>query len=309
MFSPQDRALAELAASQHGIFTLADARTCGLTHGQIDWRVTHGWSVVYEGVFRMPGATPTTRGDLLASCLAASEPVAVSHRSAAALYDLPGGRNDLKEITCRRWRRSQREGLVVHESTRFEAVDITEIDLIPVVTAERLVLELAGIWPSANFVEKVIQAARRKRLITYESTLATFERLARRGLRGARATRIALERWDPTRKPTESDMETMLIQVLRDHDLPEPTTQFEVYDEHGSFVARTDAALPGWRITFEYQSKQEHSNEFQLLQDDRRRNAIIAVGYYPLAARYEDLRTGGERLVAEVRRLMRRRAS
>jgi hypothetical protein len=47
----------------------------------------------------------------------------------------------------------------------------------------------------------------------------------------------------------------------------------------------------------EYQSKAEHLDEFQNLRDDRRRNAILAAGYFPLAARYEDLLHGGDVLV------------
>lgn len=309
MFTAEDRTLSRIASLHHGVFSLSDAREAGLSESAILRRQRSMWIPLHEGVYRFPGAVPTWRGDVLAACLAATPPVAASHRSGAALYDLPGGRSDLVEITCRRWLRTQKPGLIVHESRRFDERDITEVDGIPVVTAERLVLDLAGIWPSANFVEKVLQAARRKQLITYESTRETFERHARQGIRGVKAMRIALERWNPTLKPTDSDMETMLVQVFREHDLPELVTQFEVRDEQGRFVARADAALPDWKITFEYQSKQEHSNEFQLLQDDRRRNAIIAAGYHPLAARYEDLRTGGALLVAEVRRLMRRRAS
>jgi hypothetical protein len=44
-------------------------------------------------------------------------------------------------------------------------------------------------------------------------------------------------------------------------------------------------------------------------RDDRRRNAIIAAGYFPLAARLEGLRSGGQRLVADIRRIARRAAS
>ena len=282
MFTKADQELARVAATKHSIFTLADARRVGLTHGQIDRRVADFWTSIHEGVFRVPGATPTWRGDLLAACLAATRPVAASHRSGAALYELPGARGDLVEITCRRWLRTQKPGLLVHESRRFDERDITQVDGIPVVTPERLVLDLAGIWPSPNFVEKVLQAARRKRLITYESTSETFERHARKGIRGVKAMRTALERWNPTTQPTDSEMETLLVQVMREHDLPELVTQFEIRDEQGRLVARTDAALSHWKITFEYQSKQEHSTEFQLLQDDRRRNAIIAAGYYPL---------------------------
>ena len=64
-----------------------------------------------------------------------------------------------------------------------------------------------------------------------------------------------------------------------------------------------------WPIIIEYESKQEHSDEFQLARDDRRRNAIIAAGYHPISARYVDIRNGGHVLVSELRRLMRRLAS
>jgi hypothetical protein len=177
------------------------------------------------------------------------------------------------------------------------------------VTVERLILELAGLAPFPDSIERVIHAARRKRLITYTSTLETFNRLAGRGLRGVQALRVALDRWDPTSPPTESDMETWLIQVLRAHGLPEPETQFVVRDRSGNFVARADAALSQWRITIEYQSKQEHLDEFQSLRDDRRRNAVMAAGYFPLAVRAEDLRTGGERIVGQIRDIARRSAS
>jgi hypothetical protein len=101
----------------------------------------------------------------------------------------------------------------------------------------------------------------------------------------------------------------MLTQVLREHGLPEPTTQFQVLDKFGNLVATTDAALPKWKITVEYQSKQEHLDEFQSLRDDRRRNAILAAGYFPLAARVEDLRAGGRVLVEQIQELIRIQAA
>jgi hypothetical protein len=304
MLTEGDQNVAKLSAGQHGVFTYADALAAGLSRRQLARRV-HEWERVHDGVYRMPGVVPSWRGDLLAACLAATYPAAISHRSGAALRGLPGGRDDIVEITTRRWLRTQKSGLVVHESTRFDERDITVLDGIPVVTTERLILELAGIWRSVNFVETVIQAARRKRLITYASTRATFDRLARRGVKGVAVMRAALERWNPQNAPTESDMETMLIQILREHGLPEPVTLFVVRDEHGNFVARTDAALPLWRITIEYQSKQEHTDEFQLEKDDHRRNSVIAAGWKPLAARYSDLRNGGHALVRDIRALMR----
>jgi hypothetical protein len=305
MLTDGDRQLSAWASQQDGVFTYAQALEAGLTVRQADWRALHLWERVHVGVFRIRGAPPTWTGDLRAASFAATPPCAVSHRAAAQMYDVPGGRN-LVEITCRRWKRARRPGLVVHESTRLETVDITTIDAIPVVCPELMILELASLWPSVNFIERVIHAARRKRLITFQSTHETFDRLERRGLRGVGAVRIALDRWDPTAEPTESDMETLLLQILRDHGLPEPVTQFIVRDEAGRFIARTDLGIPQWHITIEYESTQEHSNELQLARDDRRRNAIAGAGYWPLSARYADLKAGGHQLVAEIRRIARR---
>ena len=104
-------------------------------------------------------------------------------------------------------------------------------------------------------------------------------------------------------------METLLFQTMRAHGLPEPVLQYEVYDQNGLFVARTDAALPQWKITVEYQSMQEHLDEFQNAADDRRRNKILAAGFSPLVARVGDLRTGGYGLVEEIRAVARLRSS
>jgi very-short-patch-repair endonuclease len=301
MFNLADQELAAFAAGHHSVFTKKDAWDAGLSHGQIDRRVADVWVHVHDGVYRMPGVKPTWKGFLLAACRAATDPSAISHRSAGGIYEFPGGSTELIELTCARWLRPRRSGVIVHESSRIDERDIQELDGLPIMRPERVVLELAGLRPSPRYIEAVIHAARRKRLITYESTLEVFNRHARRGVRGVQALRSALEQWDPAQRPTDSDMETWLLQMLRDRGCPEATTQFEVLDRHGLFVARVDAALPEWRIAIEYDSKQEHSDEFQIEHDARRRNRIIAAGYSPLVARHRDLRTGGHELYAEIK--------
>ncbi len=230
----------------------------------------------------------------------------MSHRAGAVFYELPGRRDDQLEITCPRWTRTVESGLIVHESRRTPEQDVTVIDGIRIATPELTVLHLASLQPSPNYVEAVIHAARRKRLISYDSMHETFLRHARRGLKGVAATRIALERWNPANAASESEMETLLFQTMRAHGLPELVLQFEVLDHNGVFVARTDAALPQWKITIEYQSIQEHLDEFQVAADDRRRNRILAAGYFPLVARIGDLRSGGHELAEQIRAVARR---
>jgi very-short-patch-repair endonuclease len=303
-----DERLDRIAAQRHGVFTIADARSAGSSHGQIDRRAREKWTRIHDGVFRIRGAPSTWRGELVGATAAAGADAAVSHRAAAALYALPGGRDDLIELTCKRWQRSVQVGLIVHESRRLDELDIQEVDGIRVTRPERTVLDLASCSPSPHYLELVVQSARRQRLLTYESTLEMFGRHARRGLRGVRALRSVLDSWDPASRPTESEMETRLLQVLRQNDLPTPTTQFEVRDAAGRIVARADAAYPDARIVIEYDSKQEHSDEFQLSRDARRRNALQASGCIVLSARYADLTSGGTQLCRQIRGIMRRSA-
>jgi hypothetical protein len=301
-----DKALAERAALHDSIFTTDDALECRLERWQIEYRARNVWKRLYPRVFLMPGAPLTWKGELRAACFAGEPHATLSHRTAAKLYDLPGGRGDLVEVAWPRWRRSQTSNLIVHESTLIHPNDIQLVDELPVVTPERAVLDLASIYKTADYVERVLHAARRNRLITYESMTATFERLAGRGRRGIAALREALERWPLSQRPSDSDMETLLLQVLRQHQLPEPVLQYVVYDQNGLFVARADAALVEYRVLIEYDSKQEHSDEWALARDATRRNRCLALGYWPLTARHHDLRNGGNTLVRDIRGCIRR---
>jgi very-short-patch-repair endonuclease len=101
-------------------------------------------------------------------------------------------------------------------------------------------------------------------------------------------------------------METLLVQALREHALPEPIVQHDIHDAAGRFIARADAAYPSARIVIEYDSKQEHSDEFQIARDARRRNALQAIGYSVLSARHHDLIAGGTRLCDEIAAIIRR---
>jgi hypothetical protein len=56
-----DRSLADLAATQHGIFTLDDARAAGLTGTQIDHRVGRNWVLLHDCVYRAAAASNVAR--------------------------------------------------------------------------------------------------------------------------------------------------------------------------------------------------------------------------------------------------------
>ncbi|MET1003819.1 MAG: hypothetical protein ABWZ15_18545 [Acidimicrobiia bacterium] len=303
-----DEKIATKAEAQDGVFTLVQARALGYSEREIWRRAGKSWCQIYDGVFRMRGAPVTSHGQMRAACWVGRSPIAISHRCAAALYGVPWGRRGVIEVTCRRWERAIYPELVVHEATRFDERDIDADTFdFPVVRAEVLLLQLAALRRSPSYLEAAIHALRRGRHLTYDSTIATFSRHARRGLPGVKALRIALERWRPDEAVTQSNPELDLIQILRENGF-DPVPQYRVHDENGNFVAQVDAGLPQWRITVEYESDQEHLDEFQVARDDKRRNEIVAAGYFPLAARKLDLRRGALDLVQQIERIARRHA-
>jgi very-short-patch-repair endonuclease len=95
-------------------------------------------------------------------------------------------------------------------------------------------------------------------------------------------------------------METMLLQTLRHGGWPSAIPQYEILDRNGVFVARVDFALPDLRIAIEYDSMQEHSDEFQQTRDARRRNRIVSAHWRVLSARHGDLKKGGSDLLDEI---------
>ena len=207
----------------------------------------------------------------------AGQPVtarSISHRAGRRAVRGPGTVRDLVEITCQRWKRSVQTGsrraraasprrLRRHRDRRDPGRDARAARL-----AARLV-EAAAELHRGRHPRRCDASGS----ITYASTHATFIRHARRGLQRCRGDSHRARALEPgrTRRP-RARWRRCCSRRMRAHGLPEPVLQFEVLDENGSFVARADAALPQWRVTIEYQSMQEHLDEFQVAADDRRRN-------------------------------------
>jgi predicted transcriptional regulator of viral defense system len=296
----RDQALAAFAAERFSVFTLDHARDTGFSSKEREHRLATGqWLVLYEDVYLVAGASRSWKGDLLAACWAGGFRAVASHRSAAALWDLAGGRRSIQEITCPRWRRARHDGLVVHESKAFDPMDTVVIDGIPVTTPERTLLDLGAVCHE-SVVEMALDAAEKRELVTLDSVRATVARLGRSGRNGVGTLRRLLDAHSPDRKPTDSEMETLLLQVLRRKGFPEPVTQYEIRCA-GRFIAQVDAAYPDWHIAIEYDSYKHHTGRKAIDRDSERRNKLISVGWVPVTATHADLCEGAPKLCAAIR--------
>src|SRR5436305_4667285 len=107
-----DSAIVTLAERQHGIVTLNQARDAGLTRSAVLHRVATGaWERVGTGVYRLAGSRRTWEQRLNALVLASGPVAAASHRSAAALLEIPGFvRAGVVEVVTPRPRRHRDAG-------------------------------------------------------------------------------------------------------------------------------------------------------------------------------------------------------
>ncbi|HUF83002.1 MAG TPA: hypothetical protein VMQ81_00255 [Acidimicrobiia bacterium] len=292
--------LAELAAQQHAIFSRAHALGVGFSPAQIKRRLRTGaWVAVHQVAYRVAGAPITWEGELLAACWAGGFRAVASHRSAAALWDLPGGRRQPAEIVCPRWRRAQHDGLIVHESKALDRVDTDFVRAIPVTKPELTLLQMAAVCHPA-VVEMAFDAAEKRELVSRHSVQAMLQRQGKQGRNGAGVLRELLAGRKPGRRAPESAMETRLIQALRKNGFPEPLPQYEIR-AGGEFIARVDVAYPQWKIAIEYDSDEYHAGQLAHRRDSTRRSKIVAAGWLPLSATLDDIKAGCMTLCAAIR--------
>jgi hypothetical protein len=241
----------------------------------------------------------TPRARLVALSRVLRDDAAVARRSAAFVWDLPGGRDDIVEVVSPHRLRVQRDRVVAHESRNLRDVDRTEVDGIRVTTVPRTLLDLGAVCSEA-VLEMAVDRALRRELTTLDALQEVVTALAKRGRRGAGVLRRIVAARDPRQAPTESEMETMLRRVLRSHGLPDPVPQF-VIREGNRFVARVDFAYPEQRIAIEYDSVEHHTGTAAHIRDSARRLEIEGLRWHVIVATLQDVRNGGELLARAIR--------
>jgi very-short-patch-repair endonuclease len=301
-----DHDIAAIAALHHGIFAVHHLDELGASREFRLRRLASGrWEALHDCVYRMAGAPVTWRGGLLAACWAGGARAVASHRSAAALWEFPGARRDLTELTCPRWRRARHPGLTTHETTSLTDADRDELDGIPCTSVERTIFDMC-VTSGPTLIDLIIDSALRRELTDVDRLIATRDRLAGRGRRGASRFRAALDDRGPQQVLPESPPERILARALVRQGLPNPVRQFVVRGVDDRFVARVDLAYPEQKILIEYDSYQEHVGKAALARDSARRNALTALGYTTLTATAVDVNDGAQRLAEAVRAVMRR---
>lgn len=168
---PTDRfaSLAELAAEQHGLFTLVDAQSVGYAENTIAQMARRGrLERVSQGVYRIPFLPP---GPLAGYMAASLWPIGVrgvlSHATALDLWDVSDVNPAKLHITVPRSHRPQRAvpaAYVIHREDLPDA-DVDGIEGIAVITLERAIRECAADHLGLDLLEQAVRHGRERGLL------------------------------------------------------------------------------------------------------------------------------------------------
>lgn len=269
---PPERAVADLAARQWGVVSLAQLRALGLSDDAVQRRVRAGrLHRVYRGIYAVGHTVLGREGRWLAAVLACGEGAVLSHRSAAAHWGLLPTNATRIDVTIPRARASNAT-IRLHRSRSLIARDTTTRQGIPITSVPRTLLDLAA-TVQADRLERALAQAQQLRLYDH---CAITDLLARaNGHRGkqrlAEATAL-----DP--KLTASDWEVRLLNLVRAAGLPEPLVNLPLdAPDHGQ--CRPDFHWPSHQLIVETDGWESHRTRAAFERDRAKDAALTAAGY------------------------------
>ncbi len=278
MADPELHRFLQLAAGQHGAATRRQASECGLSANRVSRLVRQGLlDEAVPRVLRVGGSVPTWHQRLSVAVLACPGSAA-SHRASARLARLDGfERVGVVEVSIRSSRRHRVPGVVAHHVGPFDPVDLTMIDGIPCTTVPRTLADLGAVV-SDDLVQRALTAARRRRIELIELR-AVVDRLHRPGPSGTGALRRLLDRIPFEGRVPDSWLEELLAVCAADPGLPAAIPQYEIRDDRGIVVARTDLGMPSVRLGLEGHSRQFHFGPLAEPLDEDRDLRVAACGW------------------------------
>lgn len=295
-----DQVLSLLSLTHGGAFAAHDAYAAGLEPADLEAAVRKGRlervrRAAYVDATAWAGAAPEERYRLKARAVLRSRPgSAASHHAALALHGLPLWRADLTRIDVIGAvdQAVSRSGLWVHPR---RLAPVTAVEGVATVEPAHAVVRTA-----LTMGPECAIAAGDRGLHTGLLTMGQLDEAAAAVTphEGRRRVLAVLKQLDAA---AESVGETRTRLVLTGLGLS-VTSQFELRDARGGFVARTDFLVEG-RVVVEFDGRikyQGPDGEKALWAEKRREDAIRALGYPVVRLTWADLEDP-RRVLAKIR--------
>lgn len=155
-----DARVAAIAAGQHGVVSIGQLRKSGLSPTAVRERLRAGrLHRMHRGVYAVGHVAPSNERRWMAAVLALGGDAVLSHRSAAALWDLLPPRDGPVDVSLpSRDGRRRREGVRIHRPLSLQPRETTRRHGIPVTTPARTLADLRAMV-SARELRRAIRQA------------------------------------------------------------------------------------------------------------------------------------------------------
>lgn len=288
-----DSALAELAASQHGVLTLAQLRERGLSDRATCDRAAGGrLRRIHRGVYALDRLD--RRGRWMAAVLACGKQAVISHRSAGALHGFVS-EGPTVDVTAPRGSRRARAGIAMHGRT-LALADVTVDDGVSCTAPMRTLLDLAGTI-DAGELNRAIARSEELRLF---DLLAVEQLLARTRNQPSRAAlAAAVATFDAPSAATRSPAEKRFLVAIRRARLPQPSVNVWIpLPEGGGY--RPDFLWRERRLIVEIDGRGYHARRAAFEHDRRRDRRLRLLGYETVRYAAREVSRSPAAVVAEL---------
>jgi predicted transcriptional regulator of viral defense system len=293
-----ERAVAVLAAGQHGVVARRQLLALGVGGGAIDHRVWLGrLHPVHRGVYAVGHGVLSQRGRWMAAVLAAGPGAVLSHRSAAALWRIRSQGGRAIEVTVPRWRRGQ-AGIELHCGA-IAPDEITGVDGIPVTTVPRTIFDLAAVLPRDR-AERAANEAEALRLGDSLSLADLVDRYPRRS--GVGAIRAIVDDARLGAGITREEMEHRFQAFIAVHGLPRPAVNAVIPGLRRGYEG--DCVWPQHRVVAELDSRAWHGTRAAFERDRERDRALVVAGWRVVRITWRQLHRDPEGLARDLRLLL-----
>jgi Transcriptional regulator, AbiEi antitoxin/Protein of unknown function (DUF559) len=204
-----DTRVAEWAAEEWGVLTLDELRACGLTEDAVRVRLRKGWlHRWHRGVYAVGHRALALEGRFLAAVKACGPGAVLSHFAAAVVWGFWTWEERLIDVTVQDTTPRRHRGLKVHRTLPLDAPDAARHQGLPVTSAARTVVDLAGALPERE-LRRLARRAQATRWTSAPQIAITRRRLGPR--RGSRALGHIIATGPA---PTRSELEDVVLDVL-----------------------------------------------------------------------------------------------
>jgi very-short-patch-repair endonuclease len=268
----RDRRIAALAGRQRGMITRVQLVALGLSHRVIDdWIARGRLHVIHRGVYALGHRALAAGGAWMAAVLASGKGAVLSHRSAAAHWELRHTAAARVDITVPGTAgRLGQCGIVLHRSSTLSPGDVTHHEGIPVTSVARTLVDLAEVVPQRALERAVDQAEVVRRLDArgVEAVIAAHPRRP-----GCVRMRRILDAHSVGTTLTRSELEELVLSICTRAALPRPEVNRRVAGLEVDFLWRTQ------RLIAEADSRRYHATRVAFERDRERDARLLLHGF------------------------------